>query len=113
MLEFYLAFWRENRDTLMNGKVLAANSESACSIVCAEKDGKAIFTAYTDPIVDCRAYDEIIAVNSTRHGSLILKGADGKKYKVLDCMGNILEEGTVSGALCEIKVSLAGMVCVK
>ena len=113
MLEFYLAFWRENRDTLMNGKILAANPESACSLVCAEKDGCAIFTAYTDTVIDCSAYDEIIAVNSTRHGSLILKGADGKKYKVLDCMGNILEEGTVSGALCEIKVSLAGMVCAK
>jgi hypothetical protein len=97
----------------MNGKILAANPESACSLVCAEKDGCAIFTAYTDTVIDCRAYSKIIAVNSTRSSSLILKGADGKAYKVLDCMGNTIEEGRVNGSLCEIKVSLAGMVCVE
>ena len=113
MLDFYLHFWRENRDTLIDGKLLAANPESGYSIVCAEKDGRAIFTSYTDTIIDCRAYNEIIALNSSRSGSLIVKGADGKKYKVLNCMGEILAEGIVDGGLCEISVPLAGMICIK
>ena len=113
MLEFYLSFWRENRDTLMNGKILAANPESAHSLVCAEKDGKAIFTAYTDTLIDCRAYSEIVALNSTRYSSLIIKGAADKSYRVLNCMGEVLEEGKIGAALCEINVPTAGMICIK
>ncbi|MBO5355200.1 MAG: alpha-galactosidase [Clostridia bacterium] len=112
MLAHYLSFWRAHRDILIDGKLLAANPECANSIVCAEKDGKAIFTAYTDTIIDCRAYSEVIAVNSSRHRALVLKGAAGKSYRVVDCMGNAVSEGKVDGALCEIAVPLSGMIFV-
>ena len=110
MLSFYLSFWRKNRDLLLNGRLHAANPESAYSLVCAERDGCAIFTAYTDPCIDCTPYETITAVNATRHPALILRGADKKAFRTLDCMGNILEEGTVSGALCEMSVPLGGML---
>ena len=113
MLDFYLHFWKENRDTLMDGKLLAANPESGYSIACAEKDGKAIFTSYTDIIVDCRAYNEVIALNSSRSKTLVMKGANGKKYTVLNCMGEVISEGVLCGDLCEVAVPLAGMICVK
>lgn len=110
MLAFYLSFWRENRDILTEGKILAANPESAYSIVCAEKEGNAIFTAYTDPVIDGTSYAKIAAVNASRHRSLIIKGADGKTYKSFDCMGNVQEEGVIDGALYEIMVPLGGMI---
>ena len=113
MLDFYLHFWKENRETLIEGKLLAANPESGYSIVCSEKDGKAVFTSYTDIIVDCSAYNEVIALNSSRSKTLIIKGAKGKKYTVLNCMGEKLSEGIIDGAFCEVAVPLAGMVCVK
>ncbi|MBO5884043.1 MAG: alpha-galactosidase [Clostridia bacterium] len=110
MLEFYLSFWRKNRDILIDGNLLAANPESLYSIVCAEKDGNAIFTAHTDTLIDCSPYSNVIAINASRHHSLIIKGANEKTYKTLDCMGNVLEEGTVIGLLCEINVPLCGMI---
>ena len=112
MLAHYLSFWRAHRDILIDGKLLAANPECANSIVCAEKDGKAIFTAYTDTIIDCRAYSEVIAVNSSRHRALVLKGAAGKSYRVVDCMGNTVGEGKLDSALCEVAVPLSGMIFV-
>lgn len=113
MLAFYLSFWREHRDILIDGKLYAENPESVYSIVCAEKSGKAIFTCYTDTRIDCSSYSEVIAVNASRYSTLLLKGADGKQYQVLDCMGNTIEAGTVKAALCEIEVPLSGMVCVQ
>ena len=113
MLEFYLSFWRENRDVLIGGKLLAANPESVYSLVCSEKDGKAIFTSYTDPMIDCGAYSEVIAVNASRHSSLIFSGAVGKSFRTLDCMGNTLAEGRISENLIEIDVPLSGMVEIK
>ena len=113
MLEFYLSFWRENRDVLIGGKLLAANPESVYSLVCSEKDGKAIFTSYTDPMIDCGAYSEVIAVNASRHSSLIFSGAVGKSFRTLDCMGNTLAEGRISESLIKIDVPLSGMVEIK
>lgn len=112
MLAYYLSFWREHRDVLLDGKLLAANPESSYSIVCTEKDGKAIFTAYTDTIVDCRVYSEVIAVNASRHRSLVLKGAAGKAYRVVDCMGNTVAQGKLDSSLCEVAVPLSGMIFV-
>ena len=113
MLDFYLHFWKENRDTLIDGKLLAANPESGYSIACSEKDGKAIFVSYTDTIIDCRAYNEIIAMNSSRSKTLLIRGANGKKYTVLNCMGEKMSESVIDSELCEIDVPLAGMICVK
>ena len=109
MLAFYLSFWRENRDILINGRLTAKNPESAYSIVCAEKDGRAIYTCYTDTLVDCTGYVQTVAVNSSSK-SLLIKGADKKAYRVLDCMGDRVEEGTVCGEICQISVPLSGMV---
>ena len=113
MLEFYLSFWRENRDVLIGGKLLAANPESVYSLVCSEKDGKAIFTSYTDPMIDCGTYSEVITVNASRHSSLIFSGAVGKTFRTLDCMGNTLAEGRISENLSKIDVPLSGMVEIK
>ncbi len=110
MLAFYLAFWREHRDILINGKLRAENPESAYSIVWAEKDGKAIFTSYTDTVIDCSIHSKVIAVNCSRSKTLILKGAKGKAYKVVNCMGETVYKGMVDGYLSEIPVPMSGMV---
>ncbi len=114
MLKYYLTFWREHRDTLIEGKILAANPESVYSLVCAEKDGKAIFTAYTDTVIDCSDYkDEVIALNASRSKTLIIKAAKGRGYRVVNCMGEVLEEGSVEDKLFEVNVPFSGMIFIK
>ena len=110
MLKFYLSFWRENREVLIDGKILAANPECAYSLVCSEKDGKAIFVSYTDPVIDCSAYNKISAVNASRSNALIIRGANGKNYKVLNCLGEETSEGVVGCDLFEIAVPTCGII---
>ncbi len=113
MLKFYLAFWKENKDVLLDGKVIAYNPESDYSLVYSQKDNKAIFTAYTDRIIPCKDFKEIIAVNVTRFKSLVLKEAKGKEYRVLNCMGEVISEGIIDNDLIEIAVPLSGMIFIK
>ncbi len=108
MLAFYLSFWRQYRDVLIDGAFSASNPESAYSSVRAEKDGLSIVTVYTNPVVECKG--NLIAVNGSGSESLILKNAAGKKYRTVDCMGNPLAEGTVDSEIWEAKVPQAGMV---
>ena len=112
MLRFYLSFWRENRDTIINGKIIGHNPESGYSSVWAIKDGCGICTAYTDPIVDCGGFDTVRAVNATRGSSLILKNAAGKSYKVVNCLGEQISAGVLSSDLWEVPAPLAGMILV-
>ena len=112
MLEFYLSFWREHRSILLDGKLRAENPECVYSLVCAERDGNAIFTAYTDPVIDCGRYRDIIAVNCSRSKTLILKGVKGKQCRVVNCMGETVCQKAADGGLFEIEVPMAGMVFV-
>ena len=110
MLRFYLGFWRENREVLIDGKLLAANPECAYSIVCSEKDGEAVFVSYTDIVIDCAKYNKVSAINASRSKSLILKGAAGKSYKVFNCLGEQVSSGCVDSALQEINVPACGII---
>lgn len=113
MLKFYLDFWTENKETLINGKIYAHNPESYYSIVCATKDDKSIYTTYTDCIIEGRDEKELIAVNASRHGFILFKNLKGRNYKVVNCMGEELECGSFASELLEVKVPLGGIVFVK
>lgn len=110
MLAFYLDFWRSHRDVLLDGELYAKNPESGYSIVSVRKNGKAVYTSYTDPVVDCGGLSEIIAVNSNSSDTLILKDAVGKRFRTVDCRGRECQTGTVDSPLFGVKVPTAGMV---
>lgn len=113
MLEHYLEFWRENKDVLIEGKLTAANPESCYSQVCASKDGKSIITAYTDTVIVCNNEKEVIAVNATRHNTLIVKNACGKTYKVINCLGEENTSGIFESNLSEVNVPLGGFIFIR
>ena len=113
MLGFYLKLWRENRELLLDGKIVASYPESNYSLAAAVKDGNAFYTCYTENVIDDEYNGNITAINATRLDSIIFKNLDGKAYTVVDCMGNTLETGTISGKLCEVNVPLCGVVFVK
>lgn len=112
MLTYYLKFWQEHRDILLDGKVTAENPESAYSIVCSQLEGRAVVTVYTDVVVDCEKFSEVVAVNGTKK-PLILKNAADKTYRVVNCMGEEVAAGTVPAALWEVSVPTSGMIFVK
>ena len=113
MLGFYLKLWRENRELLLDGKIVASYPESNYSIVAAVKDENAFYTCYTENVIDNEYSGKITVVNATRYDSIIFKNLEGREYEVVDCMGNTLEAGKLTGTLCEVKVSLCDVVFVK
>ncbi|MBO4962727.1 MAG: alpha-galactosidase, partial [Clostridia bacterium] len=86
MLNFYMKFWRENRDVLLFGKLFAYNPESGYSQAGSLKNGNAVITCYTNNFIDASAYNKTIVVNSSKNDSVIIKGAINKNYSVVSCM---------------------------
>ena len=112
MLKYYISFWKAHRDILLDGKLTAKNPESEYSIVSSALDNKEIFTSYTDTVIPVSA-DYTVAVNGTRGNSLIIKNADGKNYRIVDCMGNETDNGRFVSDIAEITVPTAGMVFIQ
>ena len=111
MLSFYLGFWTEHRNVLLDGKLTATHPECCYNLVCAEKDGEAIFTAYGETVIPVKT-EKATVVNVTGKADLILKNCGGKTFRVVNCMGEELEKGVCEAALCELSVPLCGMVFV-
>ena len=112
MLSFYIGFWKEWRDVLLEGKLIATNPECEYSLVCSELGDKAVYTAYSDRIIPVKV-KETVAVNATAEKNLIIKNAKGKSYKVVNCMGEELSQGIIETKLEEISVPIAGIIFIK
>ncbi|MBR6771857.1 MAG: alpha-galactosidase, partial [Clostridia bacterium] len=109
MLSFYLDFWTEHRDVLLDGKLTATHPENCYTLVCSEKDGRAVFTAFGETLIPVKT-EKAIIVNVTGENSLIIKNCGKKAFRVVNCMGEELSSGTLEGNICEVDVPLCGMV---
>ncbi len=111
MLKYYISFWNEWKNVLIDGKLTATNPESEYSLVCSRLDDKEVYTAYNDTIIPVTTR-VTVAVNASAQNTLIIKNAFGKNYKVVNCMGQEVSTGVINSCLEEIKVPTAGMIFV-
>ncbi len=111
-LKFYLDFWCENRDVLMNGKLYAADPAVQYSSAYAVKDGRAVHVAYEDRVVR-RVADDFAAVNCGAGESLIFDGFKGKNYIIKNCMGAHVASGAFASELEQIPVPHGAIVFIK
>ena len=109
-LQFYLRFWREHRELLLDGKLTADNPETGYSRVRSELNGRAVVTLYDNPIAD-GAREELIAVNATGREQLVFRGCGGRAYRTVDCMGETVDAGILPKSdITALRVPLCGMV---
>ncbi len=110
MLAFYLDFWKQNRETLLSGKLTAKASEGCYSTASSRSGEKTVTVAYNDAVI-CRADEkEVIAVNGTGGEELIFKNLAGFSYRVLNCLGEEVAGGVFEQNLEALFVPCAGLV---
>lgn len=109
MLEFYIGFWKRESDTILNGKLTAENPESEYSSARVTKDEKEIIVTYTNNLVEVFEKNAIV-INATSCNSLVIKGAAGYKARVVNCLGETINEYLIEKSLEEISVLRAGMI---
>ncbi len=109
MLKYYVSFWKEWKEVLLNGKLTALNPECNYSLACSTLGSKSVITSYTNPLVEIKT-EQAVAVNASMHEALIIKNAEGKKYKTVDCTGKEIAAGVIASPIEEIKVPAAGMI---
>ncbi len=109
MLRFYLDFWLENRDVLLGGKLVGYRPENGYSKATCTLKNKSVVALYTDNVVKVEG-DSCIIVNAGTNKTVILKTIKDVKYKIVNCVGEVVEEGIVDSALAELEVPVSGII---
>lgn len=94
MLAFWLSFWRENRDILLDGKLSAEDPAYLYSQVKAEACGHAIVTAYTKNVYSAESIEKLDFINVTSGDVLYLDieaDCGERDLRIFDCCGNLIE----------------------
>ncbi len=112
MLRFYISFWNDWREVLLDGKLTAKNPESNYSVAkCVLRD-KAVTVSYTNPLIEV-CEDETAVVNASMNRTLIIKGADKKSCRVVNCMGEEILNGRITSEIEEVTVPVSGIIYIK
>jgi len=96
MIRFWIGYWNENRDVLLDGKLVPVNPSANYPLIMARADGKMIAAVYNDMVVPVAGgLSKIDIVNAKRSGSVVLDLAGDLghvKIKVYDCKGKLTGE---------------------
>ena len=111
MLNFYLKFWINNKEILLDGKLTANNPENLYSLIKSELDGKAVITAYSQSDVDITGLKSGSIVNATGENRIIISTDTETVYSVYDCMGNLITENEKTIGIKKLFVPKSGMIC--
>ncbi len=100
MINYYISFWTEHRDLLLNGILHPSHPELLYPLVTAVDGDKTLCASYGDKLVcfpqgACRTF---IAVNADRSPNLIVDTGKKRvcgKVTVRDCRGRLYSEARV------------------
>ncbi len=112
MLKFYISFWKQFKNVLLNGKLTAENPENDYSQASSTLDNTTVVAIYTNNVVEVKNGTTIV-VNASGFNSVIVKNAVNKRYIVKNCKGEITGRGEVRDSLKEFSVTKAGVLIIE
>ncbi|GCE30736.1 hypothetical protein KDA_62200 [Dictyobacter alpinus] len=117
VVRYWLAFWREHRDLLLDGTLQPLHPEILYSSVTASTQEKSLVVAYLNTAlsVDPTFPAELLIVNGTMEQRIMLEMTEnaGKRFvEVRDCQGKLVreEELELTAGLKPIAVPAAGTI---
>jgi alpha-galactosidase len=117
MSRFWLQFWREHRDVLLDGELRPTHPESFFPVVVAKNEHKCVAAVYDNAVVQLTEAvpAQLWVVNGTRADRIVLECGDdcgSRSVVVQDCQGNTVREESrrLAPGLHVIPVPPAGLV---
>lgn len=120
MIKYWLKFWRDNIDVLLDGKLMPLHPEANYSTVLASNSKKIIAVAYSSPVIKLPEipFEEIILVNGSSEKQLLLQTEQEYKStrcEVYNCCGeliNIVNINLIKGVNV-LDIPVAGSITLK
>ena len=116
MLRFWLGFWREHRDVLLDAPLEPRSPVALYPVVAASTDAKRVLAVYENAVADAGTDvpGKLYLVNAARTGRLVLELPEDigeRTMRVLDCRGRETASETVhlAAGLHNIAIPPAGL----
>jgi len=115
MLEFYLKYWRENSEVLLDGKFVPQNPITHYPILSAHKDDHIIYGIYENHVAAINTdFQKIHLINAKRTAYLVcnFSSETNKRVQVFDCMGNEISshQMTFETGIAQLRVPPSGLI---
>jgi alpha-galactosidase len=117
MVKYWLGFWKDNREVLLDGEIIPLNPEALYTQVFAHKDCKLIGVSYTNTVLKVPQLEAkvFIFINGTYEDRILFDLPEALKdmtLEVRDCCGNILrnEITDLNKGINSIAVPPAGLI---
>jgi alpha-galactosidase len=100
MLRFWLGFWRDNRDVLLDGDFEPRGPLGLYPVVAASTPDKRILAVYDNAVADAGAGvpAELLVVNATRGSRVVIDLAEpgsARRVQTYDCRGREVADETI------------------
>jgi alpha-galactosidase len=120
MVRFWLGFWNEHRDVLLDGELDARHPEALYPLVIASNERTRLIALYEDVVAPTGAEvpGELFLVNATRGNRVVLELTEPigpRRLEVRDCQGEVVgsDEVRLDRGLHAIAVPPAGLATIK
>jgi alpha-galactosidase len=120
MLRFWLGFWREHRDVLLDGALEPLHPEAIYPVVLARTESKLAAAAYGNTVVPLEGEipSTLLVVNGTLEEGVVLDLADDagtRGIEMLDCRGRVTRTDSIKldTGLHQIDIPPAGVAVLK
>lgn len=109
VLKNYLAFWREHRDTLLNGELTLEDADAGYTLAQSKKDGECVSVLYQGVVKELLTDCEYV-FNSTGKDGIYLSSCCERKYEIYDVFGEKRESGVLSKGVFKADVKNCEMI---
>ena len=108
MLAWYLDFWRQHRQILLDGQLRLWDPQAFYSKASAQQGKESIMVLYSATVVE-KQTEKTTVVNCGPARKIYLDGFGGASYRIVDCMGKETAQGVLK-ELSALEVPCAGMI---
>ena len=115
MLAFYLRFWNDHRETLLDGDLSSDNPEGLYSQVRSVLNGEIIAVSFSNPVLTVTDDLSVFHINATDKDRLYVRFEKPKgrnRIRITDCTGQIVKESEqeVNPGIYEFEVPRCGIL---
>ena len=113
LLKNFLSFWREHRDTILNGEIYVEGVDANYTLAKAQKDNQCVAVLYQNSVLKVEKGLTTYAFNSIGKDSIYIENEEDLSYELYDMFGKKYASGVISAGVNRIDVKNCGMASLK
>ena len=112
-LRSFLDFWREHKETLLDGELELFGADANYTVAKSKKDGESVSVLYQSRPVTVEKEETSYVFNSTGEDGVYVSITEERKYEISNLFGERLENGILQAGITYLPVPNCGMLLIK